>query len=257
MLLVLTGLVVSVVVVAFVGLIAFGDVAFHAPEYSAAGVSTHGRRLPRRQPELFRWCSATAQCLARGWYAARRVTASAGRSVPRPPGATDQIALDPVSAACCSALTGVTPLEVLEIEQYLYRTQPPDQVEEIRRRATENSREVAQMIRKHTVRPSVRCPLACEDGTCAAYPVRPVQCRVRCALFGHVFEDADDAYRTRLIIDGTEHGITEAMNEAGLDTELRELNSALAKALAPSEKARSSNEERHFEECIPYAATAT
>src|SRR5579862_1991114 len=43
MLLVLIGLVVSVVVVAFVGLIAFGDVAFHAPEYSAAGVSTLGR----------------------------------------------------------------------------------------------------------------------------------------------------------------------------------------------------------------------
>ncbi len=260
MLLCLITLAASLLVVAIVGSIAFLDVAFHPPQYSAA-VGMRSRSRPLRERELFQWCSATARRMACGWIAARRDRGLGRRAAELQHNGVETAGigctLEPVNAACCSTMLGVTPPEVREIVDYVRQTQPANRVDDVFRRAVENSREIAAMIRANSTRGRVRCPLACDVGTCIAYPVQPTQCRVRCALFGHEVGEDTDADRAHLIVDATEHGLSRAITEAGLGAQLYELNSALAKGLSLSDNAeRSPSEDNPFEECLPYAAAS-
>lgn len=250
MFLVLLTLAASVAVVAVVAIVGFVDVAFHPPEYSAAGAAERGILPPERGRELFQWFSTTAERVASGLIAARQDAGEAHRTAAidfgateRPDGEHPHESLDP---GFCAQRTGVTPPEVLEMAEFLRHTQPADRVETIRREAEGNARG----DRVH------RCPLACEDGTCVAMPVRPISCRVHCALFGHELDRPADAESVRAAADGTEEGLRKAMTSAGLDYELYELNGALATALSvPDAAERWSAGDNPFADCTPYAVS--
>lgn len=82
-----------------------------------------------------------------------------------------------------------------------------------------------------------------------AMPVRPIQCRVHCELFGHRI--ADDA---QLVTDGVEDGFRKAMTAVCPSKDLYELNSALATALSvPNAAERWSGGENPFSKCTAYA----
>ena len=126
---------------------------------------------------------------------------------------------EPIDSRFCSARTGLTPPEALEIAEFLRKTQPEDHVETIRKEAVANRRCKSGRAGRRIAR-SARCPLACDDGTCVAMPVRPIQCRVHCALFGQEVLATDAGAAA----DGAEEGLRKAMTEAGLEEELYELN---------------------------------
>lgn len=251
MMLVLFATSVAVAAVAVVTVIAFMDVAFHPPEYSAAAVKPQDSSPSMRSRDLFTWFSEAAERLTHGLISARR---DAGRDI-RPRSHTDVAHQDVIDTAFCSTRTAVTPEETLEIARYLQQTQPSDVVDEIREKACENSRKVGTADSAEYARAGVRCPLLCDDGTCVALPVRPVQCRVRCELFGHDVSLSEDDDRRRMILDGTEAGVSRAMTGAGMDGEVYELNSALETALFVSDAAEQwAAGENPFEECVPYHA---
>jgi hypothetical protein len=244
-------LVLLVAAVAAVLLIAFLDVAFHPPEYSVAAV-TKGQGLPSlRKRDLSVWFAETAQSMTRSLISARRdAKADGDTAVPR---ATSASAEETFDVRACSSRTAATPEEILEIAGYLRETQSPETVNAIRRQAIQNSRAVAEEARSEHACSGHRCPLLCEDGTCLALPVRPIQCRVRCEMLGRSIPFADDDERARLVLDGTESGVSRALNESGRRTELYELNSGLSKALSDPDAAEQwESGEKLFEECLPY-----
>lgn len=250
MMLVLFATAVAVAAVAVVAVIAFVDVAFHPPQYSAATAKPQKSLPPLGSCDLFTWFSESAERLTRGLISARRDAEQATRSR----NDADVAQQDVIDTAFCATKTAVTPEETLEIARYLQQTQPPEVVDEIREKACDNSRKVGTADSAEYARAGVRCPLLCDNGTCVALPVRPVQCRVRCELFGHEVSRADDD-RRRMILNGTEAGVSRAMTGAGMDGELYELNSALETALFVSDAAEQwAAGENPFEECVPYHA---
>jgi len=241
-------LVLAVAAVAAVVLIAFLDVAFHPPAYSLAAVRKENTLSSLRKRDLFAWFSETAQSMTRSLISARRDA----RTGPLGPADSAQETFD---VRACSSRTAATPEEILEIAGYLRQTQSPETVEAIRRQAGENSRVVAEEDAKHTCA-GHRCPLLCEDGTCMALPVRPIQCRVRCEMLGRAVPFADDE-RARVILDGTEAGVSQALNESGGSSELYELNSGLGRVLSvPDAAEKWESGENLFAECLPYRECA-
>lgn len=255
MLLVLVTLAVSVAVVAAAGAVAFADVAFHPPEYSAAAGTPFG--APRRR-RTFEWFSATAERLTRGLIDARRDAGEAFHVGGVDCGAAErgdrEGAREPIDSGFCATRTGVTGPETLEIAEFLRKTQPEDRVEAIRRNAAVNARLDVGLERLKCTKAAVRCPLACDDGTCVAMPVRPIQCRVHCALFGHEVSTAGNANDAQAAAAGAEDGLRHAMTAAGLTDELYELNSALATALSePDAAGRWAGGENPFADCTAYS----
>jgi hypothetical protein len=238
-------LVLAVAAVAAVTLIAFLDVAFHPPEYSLAAVRKDNTLSSLRTRDLFVWFSETAQSMTRSLISAQRDATTAA-----PRNSSERLE-ETFDVRACSSRTAATPEEILEIAGYLRETQSPETVDAIRWQAKQNSRAVAEEGR--TACSSHRCPLLCEDGTCMALPVRPIQCRVRCEMLGRSIPFADDDERARIILDGTEAGVSQALNESGRSTELYELNSGLGQALSvPDAAEKWESGENLFEECIPY-----
>ena len=231
----------AVVVVGAAGVVAFLDVAFKTHDGAVAVSPREWRTPPQlRGRDLYRWLSATAERAALGVLSGRRDAGAAGRlAAAVQAGATaaggmNANASDP---AFCSTRIGVSPPEAIEIARHLRDTHADAKVERIRQTAAENA---ARLLEASETPVRVRCPLACEEGTCAAASVRPVQCRVRCELFGHEIDatTAERAQRGELIAAGAEHGLSRALGEAGLDGRLYELNSALARSLTSPDSAR-------------------
>ncbi len=259
MLFVLITLAVSVAAVVAVGLMAFVDVAFHPPQYSGAAPRESGRLRPGPGSETFAWFSSASERLTRGLIEVRKDAGAALRNAAIKYGAkeaADARACEPVDAGFCSHRTGVTPPEALEMADYLRKTQSAERVEQISRKAAENSRRAAALDRVAYADACVLCPLAGEDGTCLAAPVRPIQCRVHCALFGHDLKWAADGDCARAAADGAEDGLDKAMATEGLNDERYELNSALATALSDPEAAEHcSHGKNPFEQCAPYSVS--
>lgn len=247
-------LVLAVAAAASVVLIAFLDIAFHPSEYSVAANGTE-RGLPSlRKRDLRVWFSETAQSLTRSLISAQRDAQADGHAAaPRSVSANADETFD---VRACSSRTAATPEEILEIAGYLRETQSPETVDAIRRESDENSRAIAVENRTDDACSSHRCPLLCEDGTCMALPVRPIQCRVRCEMLGRAVPFADDE-RTRVALDGTETGVSRAMSEVGRAAELYELNSGLGRALSvPDADQKWESGENLFEDCLPYGECA-
>lgn len=221
MLLVLVTLAISVSLVVILGLLALAETAFVlAPGPAASADRPPSWAAPSR--ERFEELSAVAQRLTRGLLALRRdAVAARRRDAPRH-------TCRPVDADFCSTQIGVTVSEALELAGYLLSTQPVQRLEEIRSHASRNAALPADL----PAASGRRCPLACADGSCVAAPVMPVQCRIKCELFGHqLAEAAGDRARAQRLARGAAIESSRAL-AAAAEEPVYELNSALATVLA-------------------------
>lgn len=255
MLLLLLMLTISVAAVAATAIYCLLDVAFQ-PSECAGGTAQHLRATPPSDANTFEWFSDLAARLARSFIAVRRID---GRNRPGTPvaGLPDL----PPDAACddehvvsryCSSRTTATPAEVLAIADHLRRTKPAELVDSVRQMATANATLQLQSEQLHdATAAAVRCPLACDDGTCLAMPVRPLQCLVHCTLFGQAIDGGAQS-----AAEGAEDGLHRAISEVGLEHELYELNSALSMALSATDTAeRWSRGEDLFATCTHYSGS--
>ena len=135
---------------------------------------------------------------------------------------------------------GLTAPEVLAVADELRRHSSPADVERIHRQAADNAKALAQSTRD--AQPAaLRCPLQGADRVCRTFGVRPLGCRplhaaAVAAQMGSrnlEAEPASDEHERHeyTVAEGMELGLSRALQSAGLDGHVYELNSALAKAL--------------------------
>jgi hypothetical protein len=114
----------------------------------------------------------------------------------------------------------------------------------------------------------VRCPLMSSDNACLTFGVRPLRCRAGCDLsVDGKTACGDDALtkeqanrdaaefesRGQLVAEGAELGFSRALESAGLDGRLYDLNVALVAALDTPNAAESwIRGERIFDNCRKY-----
>jgi len=163
---------------------------------------------------------------------------------------------------------GVNAAEVLGIADYIRRELPRHRQVSILERAVEAA-EIASESEGPFHRGAHRasacsCALQGDDGVCLAYASRPLRCRPH-----HVSGMLDGSRRTRgddgrakeaharVVAEGIEQGWLRAMQEAGLDGSVYELNSALAVALrAPDAETRWRDGDDVFALCEPAPPTS-
>lgn len=125
---------------------------------------------------------------------------------------------------------GITAPEVLAIADQI--RSDPAEAKRIREIAITNMRRLAEHVSDESDVPLV-CPLRTNEGTCAAYALRPIHCRGICRPAAAVSpQDArilEDLARD--LGQGVEMGLSNGLEAAGLDGHVYELNSALAVAL--------------------------
>jgi hypothetical protein len=162
------------------------------------------------------------------------------------------------------AAIGLTAPEALAIADYLRAHLPRAERERIRALAAENAQKLAQMRQGELTPAALPCPLASEDNVCCAYAVRPLRCRPLHAITiaksmesraaecdGADAETRHDRYEYA-VEQGIETGLSHALDAAGLDSQVYELNGALAVALGtPHAAERWANGEHVFQDCAP------
>jgi len=77
---------------------------------------------------------------------------------------------------CCHFKVDVWPQEVFAIVDFIKSNFTPEQIENVRQRATANSKKIAPMSARQHLATNLMCPLL-QDGMCSVYPVRPLNCR--------------------------------------------------------------------------------
>ncbi len=278
MFIVLVSLVVCVLVVAALVGLMFVNVAFEKPQIAALPV---GRGRSWRPPlilgkRLRDWASQVAEAGAARKIRDRRDARAALELVDElHAGATLaidqpwQTAQSDAAVACPGhqhSMTAVTAPEAILAVDYLRRFHP-DQVGQVREQALENAKRTAGMDHVQYRAAAVRCPLMSADNACLAYGVRPLRCRAGCDLSeGKTGCTLDRLYgatsavdavefesRAQLVTEGAEIGFTRALESAGLDGQLYDLNVALVTALDAPHAAESWIQgERIFENCRKY-----
>ena len=141
----------------------------------------------------------------------------------------------------------VTAPKVFAISDYLRTHMPPGELERIHDAAVENAKTIASRVSDVGDQLPLPCPLQGEGHMCCVYAVRPLRCRLRheisiasalrTATAESRAEAPDDARHERTVASGVELGLTRALESAGLDAEVYELNSALATALGTPDAA--------------------
>ena len=158
----------------------------------------------------------------------------------------------------CYSMKSLTPLEVIEIAEFIRQTRPAPDVQSLADRASENSRRAERLDQTAYRQEGIRCPLLLDDGRCMVPGVEPLQCRAGCPLGVDEPSMKDDRPASLPNVDthamsvalGVERGMSEAIESAGLDGTVREFNGALAVALkTPDVAARWIHGDRMFEKC--------
>lgn len=280
MLIVLVSLAVCVLVVAALVSLMFVDVAFQ--KTLPTGLPVQGARnwrpplvLGRRLRE---WASQVAEANATRKIRDRRDAVAVLEMVGElHAGATLAIEqpwqkFQPDAAVGCPghhhSMTAVTAPEAILAVEYL-RQQHPEQVGQVRETARENLRLTAGMGQAQYRAAAVRCPLLSSGNACLAYGVRPLRCRAGCDLSderkdscgecgstnGQAPVDAAEfESRGQLVTEGAEVGFSRALEAAGLDGQLYDLNIALLTALDTPHAAESWVQgERIFDNCRTFA----
>lgn len=158
---------------------------------------------------------------------------------------------------------GVTALEAIELAEYIRNNLSAREQQSILGRARAYSDVLADDASGGASRTG--CALQGGDCLCMTYGARPLRCRpLHAAMildrFGlgswHDGADESDAARSRIIAEGVEEGLVGALDIAGLDANLYELNGALAKALETPDAARQwLDGESVFLDCRPAPAS--
>ena len=165
---------------------------------------------------------------------------------------------------------GITALEAIAIAEHVRATLPPKRREAILRQARDSADRAATRQRGE----APVCALQGEDCVCLAWNTRPLRCRPQHAstlangrgpgaakgsgpaeLEPH--EDVSPSSHARLVAEGVEEGVVRALEEAGFDGKVYELNSALAVALeTPDVAERWAAGEDVFDTCLPAPESA-
>jgi hypothetical protein len=288
MLIVLVSLVVCVLVVAALVGLMFVDVAFKNPQ--AAALPLAGARNWRPPlllgQRLREWAAQVAEANTARKIRNRRDAAAALELVGElHEGATRAIdqpwqKIQPDAAVACPghhhSMTAVTAPEAILAADYLKRLHP-EQISRVRAQALENAKRTAGMDHVEYRAAAVRCPLMSADNACLAYGVRPLRCRAGCDLSADgktgcamdrlsggssgaggpggpaAMDAAEYESRAQLVTEGAEIGFSRALESAGLDGQLYDLNVALVAALDAPHAAESWIQgERIFDNCRKY-----
>jgi hypothetical protein len=273
-------LLMSVLVVAVSALVVaavFLDTAFHGePRQAERSLGVFAWRPPFLRGEALRaWAAETAERIASRHLLGERTAATPAQLAAEiEEGAghamlplARQAELERV-VACPEAgqgAIGLTAPEALAIADYLRTHLPRSEGERIRALVIENSEKLAQMRQGELAPEPLPCPLAAEDNVCCAYAVRPLRCRplhaitIAQTMESRAVEQRDEtdaaAERNRYeyaVEQGIETGLSHALESAGLDSQVYELNGALAVALATPQAARRwASGEHLFQDCVP------
>lgn len=156
-------------------------------------------------------------------------------------------------------MIGITAPEALEIADHIQLQLPVAEKERIHGLAQENVRKLANVNHAEFDASLTPCPLQGADGICSVYPARPLRCRPlhaatiwrRRGIDRTVDEESD--YDEQVVEQGAEAGLTEALESAGRDGTVYELNSALLAALdTPNAAERWARGEDIFSQCKRY-----
>lgn len=240
--------------------------------------------------DLLQWARTTAETVTRRWLSGHRsgrtavglaselheVTSFVLHQQP------DTLGRAPRKVGCptdCYAMIAVTAPEAIQMAEYIRRRLPGEAVRRIHDRAQANGEVTAEMGARQYSERDIRCPLLCDDNECCAFSVRPIHCRGGCPLSAMlVVGEADEPERAaagdragksasadstnrhdlpgHLVARGIECGVSQALDSAGLDGSLYELNSALVAALDhPDAADRWVRGEEVFERCKRYESS--
>lgn len=278
MLTVVVSLALCVFVVAAVFVAMFVDVGFGAP----APATLRSDASPTWRPplvlgrRLLNWAAAEAEAITADRLRGRRSpTTAAVLAGELQDGATTAIDQPwqredrETRVGCpayCHSLIAVTPPEAIRAADYI-RTIRPAEAGRIRDHALHNVRLTAGMDSAQYRASAARCPLMGNDNACLAYAVRPLRCRGWCEHGEQptaepaatlptepaAFDAQEYEPRGHLVTQGAERGFSRALESAGLDGNLYDLNSALLTALdEPNAAERWIRGDRLFENCKRY-----
>ena len=156
-------------------------------------------------------------------------------------------------------MIGITAPEVLEIADHIQHHLTVAEQEQIRSLAQVNVRKLANVDHLGFDGSLTPCPLLGADGICSVYAARPLRCRPlhaatawrRKGIERTANEESD--YDEQIVEQGAEAGLTEALESAGRDGNVYELNSALLAALdTPNAAERWAKGEDVFSQCKRY-----
>lgn len=195
--------------------------------------------------ELKSWAAETAESITRKWLTKGRTSSTLKELLAELlHGATfainhvPHVGLDINDPDCGSGrheMIGVTAPEALAIADQIRGNRR--EALRVHNLATANAKSSAPMSRTDYATAQFMCPLFTADGKCAAFPLRPLQCRATCELCrgendGHVPADRTSLAEVAQSVGmGAELGLARGIAAAGLDAKTYELNSALAVAL--------------------------
>lgn len=150
---------------------------------------------------------------------------------------------------CCHFSVDVRAVEVLSILDFVERTLTPEEQSRVYSEVRANSATLEGLDDMERMRHNVKCPFL-SQGRCSIYDARPQTCRnyhaTDVAGCQASYEDPDNfeidpEFAPMVYQAGAAHvdAFTRAMREAGYDTNVYELNCALAAALSsPDARAR-------------------
>ncbi|MET0499377.1 MAG: YkgJ family cysteine cluster protein [Steroidobacteraceae bacterium] len=143
---------------------------------------------------------------------------------------------------CCYFTVDVRPVEVVRILEFMETSLPPEERKRIVGEIVASSAAIQTMNEIERMRRTVKCAFLA-DGRCTIYAARPQTCRnyhatdvAGCEKSFHEpeNEDIDPEFAPLVYQSGGAHvdGFSQAMQDAGYDVAVFELNTALAAALA-------------------------
>lgn len=156
-------------------------------------------------------------------------------------------------------MIGVTPPEAIMIAETIRQSQTKQQLQQLHDRTAENAEMVRGLNREQYERAHLVCPLCGDDGRCVAYEARPVQCHGWRVCRDENERDTNGGATVLLdahsytVSRGAELGLADAIDSAGLDGHVYELNHALTVALEHPDSAEKWAEGKPlFQSCKTY-----
>lgn len=213
-----------------------------------------------RGEALRNWAATTAERLATERLAGKRTGETAARLAAEVEDGAMHAMLPTAGPAelerviaCPEAgqgMIGVTAPEALSIASFLRQNRSRAEQQQIYEMAAENAKIIAARAPGESNVPVPPCPLSGPGHVCCTYGARPLRCRPLHAIsiaqdlggksaphVGPQVEAPVENGHEQTVAEGIELGFTRALKSAGLDSDVYEINSALATALGTPDAA--------------------
>ena len=236
---ILIGVAFALILLAALALLVFYEVAFTDQPV------TENSRHPWQPPflhgqELKTWAARMATSVTEKWLAKpRNKTTALGLAREVSNGVNYAIqesenthSKRPASCPSCKQrMIGVTPPEALAISNAIRTSLPKPIAQRIHDQSVRNAETVADLNSQQYLQADVTCPLWDRQTSCLVFESRPLHCRGCCSDKKDCTENQHSESRAFAVGSGTEAGLSQTLQSAGLDGSVYELNSALATAL--------------------------